>query len=456
MIEIKLNKNTEWNIPSLSNSVIKGSVLILVTILVLLSLLYLAGIFTFHNYYNHWIINYRKTPPLILFLCFFGYLIISYLTRKSRHQYLANLACSFILLVAYISFSIVKLGDYKEWIAIASGSDILYKSELLGNLTYNLAYNSGLKLYYIAPIFGGITCFVYLLLGKKIIFDKVKDSYNLYFLYKLNFLSAGFSMLYYLNYVENTMLSIPFGLLYIYYAAEYLEHQNKLSRLMVASFFLSIACLFHGQNTFLLPSLPFLILIGGLRNRNVKTILLHITASALVILSVVVVVLVILKAVGYQIESGNIYGGGDSQLFVPIFKKNATIIFTRFLMFSISHFMEISNIVLHASPATLILSALLLFNLAKRNKNYFKVNSVIVVTGITTLCYLAFIFLWNFDLGFPTDLDLMISLGFPLSIFTFSLILNISNNNKMLVFAGSIFCIFFNLIFISSFLTSRL
>ncbi len=436
----------------------KGIIYLLPSILVAFSIIYFVDLFFYFSGYSNWILNYSELPPLIFLFFIIQYIVICGLLSKVKSHALASLACSSILFVAYIGLSIQYLGDYAWWIKHAS-TNILWMSELLSNLTYNFAYNNGLSMQYVAPIFGWLTCFIYLLIGKEIVCEK--DSSYFAFLYRLSFLSTGISMLFYFNYIENTPLSIPFSLLYLYFAIRYLKYNNKLIDLAATSLALSIACLFHGQNTFLLPSLYILIIFDGMKNSGYKRIVRDITLSTIVIFAVTIISVFVVRTMGYQISPGNISGGGDSERFVALFSDGWTP-YTKFLMFSFEHVSEISNIVIHSSPAVLILAILLVFKAVKRNSSYWskeividEMDPAIVVSGVLTLCYLSFIFLWNFDLGFPFDLDLMLSLGFPLSIFVFSMLYKLPENKKIYLTLGVFWGLYFNALFLSSFLTSR-
>ena len=439
------------------NKINTGSIFFLTLILAAFSLTYVGGfIFNYSGYGDStWIFNRSNTPPLLLLFVIGQYIITCSLLSKTRSHILANVICSSILFVAYIGLRIQPLGDHLHW-ARQAGTNILWMSELLSNLIYNLVYNRGISIQYIAPIFGWATCLVYLHIGKEII-SETNSSYFT-FLYRLSFLSTGTSILFYFNYIENTILSIPFSLLYLYFSIKFLKDNSKRLNLVAASLALSIACLFHGQNTFFIPSLYIFIIIEGLRNSDYKNILRNMALSTIVIIATILTAITITTMAGYQVLPGNINGGGDSAHFVPFFGADATR-YTRFLMFSIGHLAEISNIVVHSSPAVLIFSIMFTYRVAARKHDYFtsiRDEPVLVVTGVLTLCYLLFVILWNFDLGFPVDLDLMISLGFPLSIFIFSMLQKFHGYNKAYLTAGVLLGIYFNTLFVSSFLNSRL
>jgi len=52
------------------------------------------------------------------------------------------------------------------------------------------------------------------------------------------------------------------------------------------------------------------------------------------------------------------------------------------------------------------------------SKRYIFINKVPIAFSMSILClgYLGFITLWNFDLGYPGDTDLMLSMSFPINI----------------------------------------
>lgn len=435
-------------------------ILLLFILVILCSGIYASG-FIDGSDYGNWIAYYpMRAPsyPLISFVVFYG--LICFLIRGLRFNIASNIACSSILLITYLAFEINPLGDHDHWVG-QSSEKVVWLSELLSNLTYSIFHIYEIDIKYVAPAFGAITCFIYFILGNKLLPDS--SPVYFYFLYRLNFLATGFCILYYFGYIENTLLSIPFTLLYVYFSIRFLERKNAaLSQMVFASIFLGIACLFHGQNTFLLPSACLFIIFDGLKNKRTARIIVR--NILIIIISVLLLVGGVIFGVlfaGYGISSGNISGGGDAKMFVPVFSYSSTI-YTRFLMFSFEHLFDISNILMHCSPVAIVLSVFLIGLFLKGGFHTFskrilsEYNPILLVLGVLFFCYFIFIFLWNFDLGFPVDLDLMVSLGFLVGLFSFHALYNFSGSKKTWLSIAVFLGVLFNTYFAGFFLTFRL
>jgi hypothetical protein len=59
-----------------------------------------------------------------------------------------------------------------------------------------------------------------------------------------------------------------------------------------------------------------------------------------------------------------------------------------------------------------------------------------LVLPIVALGYLGFVWLWNFDLGFPADYDLMTSLGIALNLYVLHLVLALWRRSRGLAYLG--------------------
>jgi hypothetical protein len=163
---------------------------------------------------------------------------------------------------------------------------------------------------------------------------------------------------------------------------------------------------------------------------------------------------------GYRVIPGGVGGGGDHLLFVPV--SNITSVFERFRMFSLDHVVELSNIFVHASPSALIVALVLVYSAAAPKRRRFLMNlcsdydPAVFTTVIITLCYLGFAFLWNFDLGYPLDVDLMISLGLTENLFMFAIVNRLFRTNRMAVLVVALAGLCFNLLFVSAFIHPRI
>lgn len=77
-------------------------------------------------------------------------------------------------------------------------------------------------------------------------------------------------------------------------------------------------------------------------------------------------------------------------------------------------------------------------------------NNQSEVLALYSLAFIAFICLWNFDLGFPADIDLMLNLSAPLMAFTYTY--GIQNIKYRTIFRASLIIgAFYSIYWYSSF-----
>lgn len=430
-----------------------------VAILMMLSLAYVSGFFL--KEVDVWLlrkVNQAALLPLMFFVA--QYILVCYLLRSVKSHRIVNLVLGCLVFNIYICFSIEPLGDHAHW-AMQSATNRLWLSEVLANFTYSAFYKLGLDIRYVAPVFGLLTFYVYAYLGKELIScDGAKVYYV--FLYRVGFLSSVSSVLFFFNYVENTLLSLPFSMLYFYFSVTYLRGRRKdLRDLVLSTAAISVACMFHGQNFFILPSLFIFICAKNFNKNEVNFFVRDLAVSAVVFLSVILFGVVALSVGGYEIVAGNVHGGGDNAMFVPMFSDDVTL-YTRFLMFTFDHFHEVSNIVIHSSPGVLFLLILFVINVLGGRRfslgGVFEIDKdpVFLVSSVLCLGFLSFIFLWNFDLGFPVDLDLMVSLGCFVNVAVFYVLYRFPANRSVLLPMSVFFGLVVNMFFVSRFLTFRL
>ena len=230
------------------------------------------------------------------------------------------------------------------------------------------------------------------------------------------------------GWIENTFLSIPFSLLSIYFLIKCFQCQYSKYYLYISSLLLSCAILVHGENLFFLPA-PFISILIIENHTHLNKIKLLKLLSTLLIPLITVSIGISILYLNMIVEFGNAGGGGDQSMFVPFVHPKIDHLF-RFTMFSMAHFFEIANIILHSNPLIIciffILWLELIFKLFKRSSINDTANkeeqlcAPLEILGLYSLAFFSFITLWNFDLGFPHDIDLMLSLSAPVSLFIYA------------------------------------
>jgi hypothetical protein len=311
----------------------------------------------------------------------------------------ANLIYAFLLLSLYLSLSMIKLGDHEYW-WFRSQWAFLEKSELIGTLILHLVYVTKNQPEFIAPVAGFFSALAYMVLARNVLKENLDVA-------ALAYLASTIHIVFFRDFIEHTLVSVPFNLLFAHYLVKYYKQtDNELRNILLAAFFITFASLVHGMNTFISPAI--LIVIFLKRSTDLKLALKQSAYSLLLMVGIVTVFVITVLLFGFRIFPGNIYGGGDWQRFVPLFELTG---FSKYLLFSAGNFSKVGNIFILVSP--LFLLAPIFFIWATLKKEFFPAFLQYLPLTIISLGYAAFIFLWDFDLGWPNDHDLMVTMGFP-------------------------------------------
>jgi len=351
------------------------------------------------------------------------YCLVAGFANRQENRWQCDLALSLLCFLLYLTQAVYPLGD--EWFHHVSSRSTIY-SEILGLATYSLFFSYGWSLEIIPPLFGLATALAYFWTCNQLL---NRESQHWYFVSRIFFLASGVHLIFFYGYLENTCTSVPFVLLYLGWIVRYMRTEGPgLIALAFSTLFLGLACLFHGQAVFLLPSLPMLILYRcGFRQWYLSAIKIPAILS-LLILMFLVVTHALQAELGFSISPGNINGGGDEMHFVPL---TQTGIFARHTFFSWGHFREVLNILLSGVPFLLFAAPLLLLAPLKEDGDVPGASSGVLV--LLSLAYLGFITLWNFDLGYPTDYDLMFSLSLLPALLVLLLVVRRCSTNSNLV-----------------------
>jgi hypothetical protein len=334
--------------------------------------------------------------------------------RKASQSVALAGICTAILTALYLSFRFLPHGDYWDWVVLAR-SDRVLLSELFSTVTYRILALEGVDRRYVPVLFGIASFVTYLGLARILLREAPDRLHELVLLYP----SFGFSYLFFFGHFEHTFLGVPFLLAHLSVVLLYLRQDPRSSpgKLVLSAFLLAVACLFHGQFIALAPAMPLILLVRFVGLGAVRTGLKLVAYYAITLAAVVAIGIGIVALAGFHVDLGNVSGGGDQQLLVPL-SAAASTRYTRFLMLSPAHAVEVANIIVHAAPLGILMGFVVLVQAWRRGHHArFRSNSFVLVTGIYSLGYLALVMLWNFDLGANGDIDLMLSMSAPLALF---------------------------------------
>lgn len=417
----------------------------------LLGLLLFFTIVLLCNYSLIWPLSDHHIPPTHLFIriSVFALVIIAFEFFQSKKlRILGNFLAASILLLTYISETLVPLGD-AHWPVDAQIPELVAPS-IFGHLMLYIAHRVGLNLNYIAPISGFFTAFLFLSLCDYLLKDM--DTFRRS-LGKICYVGSAIQVVFFFGYIEVTMISLPSLLLFIYFLMKYLESNHEsLKHLLFMSGFFTIGGITHGQTTFLFPAIPILIiwkndfLVGW--KKSIKEISINLAFMGCILY----LSLKLLDISGFQIVPGDISGGGDGILLVPL-APQPNLPYLRFTLFSIEHLVEVANILLITTPFFMAYGICVLLRAILKKPLSPQVQDTHALTlTILSLGYLGFIFMFGFDLGYPRDLDLMISMSLPLSLLFIRRLLISLKNMRIIGAFMILLCIVMTWSFVASFL----
>ena len=372
-----------------------------------------------------WIVAHHSLH-LNVALSLVGFCLFVVATRRVNRAKFYNLLLAALLGSIYFSYEITGLGD-AERLAFYE-TNHLRLSELLSNLPYLMVNHLHLPYRLVPPLCGLFTALGYFSLCDYLFrgADNERQETNKC-LYCLFYLASGVHLVFFAGYLESTLTSLPWLVWYIYFCLRYYHTDSQrpkeaIRNLSGAALCLALAALFHGQITFLTPALLIVILLKRIGKWEIRALWSDLALASVIAIGLVVATYFLLVAVGFDIEAGNIQGGGDSLRFVPLDPSEVRNRSVRFGMFSVAHFTEVANILAVASP----LCVWLWISRMTWKEDAMKASrrSDAWCLQLMALGYVSLAFLWNFDLHFPIDYDLMLSMSIPFHLSVLSFVMS--------------------------------
>lgn len=300
----------------------------------------------------------------------------------------------------YFSGSTVPLGDRTQWLDQLRSRQV-FVSEPLAQLTYSAAFRAGLD-YGVIPVLVGLaSAALYLRLGLAI---RQSETTADWLVVGSTFLATAVHLVFFRGSIENPPLSLPFAILFVSAAWRSFQEGNRdvgWPRFTGTAALGAVAALFHGQCLFLLPAWWLSLSMRDGRRMSAMERAKWVVAAIGMQGIFFVGGLALISAFGYRVASGNALGGGDAAMFVPL---SSTGGFATFSFFSWAHFVRVANIALVGAPLFFVAAAMSAGRRAAAERPQ-------PFLSLIALAYLFFVTLWNFDLAFPGDFDLMLSLS---------------------------------------------
>ncbi len=226
-------------------------------------------------------------------------------------------------------------------------------------------------------------------------------------------IASGLSTVFASGYVEQTQLGVPFlllacgGLWHYANSAGVLHARRSLA---AGAAWLGLAAVMHGQNTVLAIGVPLIVvLVRGPCSRAAWRDLAVAVAAAGAAVGTVVAAIV---ATGFERRVGHLWGGADGSHFVPLVDAAGSL-FGDPALLSRAHLGLVGLVLAFAAPAAP--AACLALALSGRRALVEAGDGALAVLAAG---YVGFTVWLNFDLGWPQDIDLMVTMAPPLLLLT--------------------------------------
>lgn len=230
-------------------------------------------------------------------------------------------------------------------------------------------------------------------------------------------------MVFYRGYIETMMIAVPAGLLFLHALFRTADRPIP-QNVIIASMALGLAVLMHGVYFFWLPVLPLMLWLSRIFKIRLPDSLTVWRIVSLSSASVVIVALMyagglgLIRLAGLELDWTNASGGGDGKAFVS-FVEYAQNPFIAYTFGSRKHIVAVFSILVYAAPLLLPMLVVRTVRMLRMPPPSLRdVMTADVALLLLTGAFVGFITLWNFDLGFFFDFDLIFSLSIPLALLT--------------------------------------
>ncbi len=356
------------------------------------------------------LLSFENSLPVLAFLRWLLYAgIVFFSARKGRD--------GIIVLASMVFYALQDLPALGDALFLQTmyeqGVKRIWASEPVTHLLLTQTLSPQTLRLFVPPLMGGLSVWLWLKLPD---LRPIKGEGNDRSVRALLIAAIPLQMVFYRGYVESMMIAVPAGLVFLHCLFRAVD-RSSLQNVLLAAAALGMAVLIHGVYFFWLPALPLFLLISAFLKDRSST-----AYSALYSLLFIAVVLGIyagglglIQLLGFELDWMNARGGGDQKAFVS-FEKDPANPFIAYTFASKEHVVAVLSILVYAAPALPVmlvsrggrLLADRLYTLSARD----------IALVLLTLAFTGFVTLWNFDLGFFWDFDLIFSLSIPLALLT--------------------------------------
>ncbi len=370
-------------------------------VVVLMCLLWGVGVIAFAVGGGEWARGAHASQALCICL----FLVVATL-RPQGHVAWGRLVAVLALVALYGSHRVLSMGDGPWWIAASEQGVVTLAEPLSSWMQATLARCWGREALFIWPVMmGGLSAWTWLY-ATDVALGATRD-WRCRMLAALIWITSGISIGFFSHYVEHSQSGVPFVLLaFMAFQRRQFESgffKRPESRFYVGVALLAVAASCHLQYLAVLVSVSGTYWLRIFRERG------RVWWSGLA-MSIGMAAGIIGSAYGflflgpYDVQAFSVGGGLDQRLMVHVWSADASR-WNAHALLSSEHWLQVSKIAVLAMPFGFA-AALATYSAYVRDR-----FGDHVVAWLPTLAWMGFIALFGFDLGWPTDADLMLSMS---------------------------------------------
>lgn len=324
-----------------------------------------------------------------------------------------RLAAAAMLVGVWSTFRVLSMGD-DHWWRKATADGVFTWAEPLSSVLHAIAYRTlgAGSIEWLAVACGWLATVAWLAVTDRLL-DGARGRWPR-FAAAAVWVASGVCGTFFARYVEHSQIGVPLlvlglGNLTAWSRAVAASPPTSAARgaLLVGAAQLTLAALMHLQYVGMLVAAVAAALLVGAR-RGVLATLADGVRLILLVGAMLAATVVLLRALPFRPFVGSVAGGADGRLLVP-FCGDGGSWFAPGCLLAADHLAVVATILAFAAPLALPAMAMALW---PRGRG---LDLVLAATG---LAYVVFVVAYGFDLGWPTDLDLMMAMspGLTLSV----------------------------------------
>jgi hypothetical protein len=368
--------------------------------LVLTCMLWVVGVIAFALGGGDWVRGVHASQ----ILCISVFCAVATLWPTGRSAW-GRVVGALVLVVLYGSYRVLSMGDGPWWIASSEQGIVTLAEPLSSWVQATLVRCWGREALFAWPVLmGGFTAWTWMYVMDRAL--GANRDWRCRLLAALIWGTSGISIGFFSYYVEHSQSGIPFVL--FAFSAFRRNHIERGKTHSESSFYVGVALLAVAAACHL-QYLAVLIAVSGsfwlrLCRRRGEVWWKGLAVSIGIAAGVIGTTYGVVFLGPYDVQAFSVGGGLDQRLMVHVWPKDA-IAWNVHALLSLEHWLLVGKIVVLSAPLMLA-AALATYAAGRRDR-----GEDYAVAWLPALAWMGFIALFGFDLGWPTDADLMLSMS---------------------------------------------